>query len=76
MRDVSEDTVKQLIESGPLAEFYKTNPIERPQKDYPLDCEYLAVCEVIRHEERVKPLVPKEQNPGRDTKSLLFPAYV
>ena len=62
---VSENTVKQLIDSGPLAEFYEIKPIGKPQKDYPLDGEYPAVCEVIRREERVKPLVPKEQNPGR-----------
>ncbi len=63
--DVSENTVRQLIDSGPLAEFYEIKPAGKPQKDYPLSCEYPSVCEVIRHEEKVKPLVPKEQNPGR-----------
>ena len=63
--DVSEDTVKQLIDSGPLAEFYEIRGPKGPQSDYPLPVDFPAVCEVTRQEEKVKPLVSKEQNPGR-----------
>jgi len=62
---VSEDTVRQLIDSGPLAEFYEIECPGDSQKDYPLGHDFPAVCEVVRQEEKVKPLVPKEQNPGR-----------
>ena len=64
-KDVSEGTVKQLIDSGPLSEFYETEDSKGPQRDYPLVHDFPAVCEVIRQEEKVKPLVSKEQNPGR-----------
>ncbi|MFC1675434.1 ATP-binding protein [Planctomycetota bacterium] len=64
-KDVSEGTVKQLIDSGPLSEFYEIEDSKGPQKDYPLVHGFPAVCEVIRQEEKVKPLVSKEQNPGR-----------
>lgn len=62
---VSEDTVRQLINCGPLAEFYEIRGPTGPQEDYPLPLDFPAVCEVMRREEKVKPLVPKEQNPGR-----------
>ena len=62
---ISEDTVEQLIESGPLAEFYEIHEANNPQKEYLLDYDFPAVCEVVRQEETVKPLVPQEQNPGR-----------
>ncbi|MBC8509622.1 MAG: ATP-binding protein, partial [Chloroflexi bacterium] len=32
---------------------------------YKLNQKFPAVCEIIRQEERVKPLIPKEQNPGK-----------
>ncbi|MCP4612955.1 MAG: ATP-binding protein [Planctomycetes bacterium] len=69
---VSEDTVRQLIDSGPLSEFYEIQKAggpraegKWPQKEYLLEHDFPAVCEVIRQEETVKPLVSKEQNPGR-----------
>jgi len=62
---VSEDTVRQLINCGPLAEFYELRGLSGPRQDYPLPYEFAAVCELTRREEKVKPLVPKEQNPGR-----------
>ena len=69
---VSKDTVKQLIDSGPLTEFYDIKEVKGPQdkvicpqEEYPLDCDFPAVCEVVRQEETVKPLISKEQNPGR-----------
>lgn len=62
---VSEDTVRQLISSGPLAEFYDLSDSTLPQRSFDLPCQFRAVCEVIRQEERVKPLIPQEQNPGR-----------
>jgi len=62
---VSEDTVKQLIDSGPLAEFYEIRDNKGPQEEYLLGCDFPAVCEVVHQEETVKPLISKEQNPGR-----------
>ena len=62
---VSEETVKQLVNCGPLAEFYEIRGPQGPRPDYPLPVDFPAVCEVTRQEEKVKPLVSKEQNPGR-----------
>ena len=62
---VSEHTVGQLINSGPLAEFYEFKKPEKPQEVYNLDNHYPYICEVIRQEEKIKPLIPKEENPGR-----------
>ena len=47
---VSADTVKQLIDSGPLAELYQIedNKDSQPQQEYPLDHDFPAVCEVVR----------------------------
>ena len=63
---VTEDTVKQLIDSGPLSEFYEIQKAggprgegKWPQKEYLLEHDFPAVCEVIRQEETVKPLVSK-----------------
>jgi len=64
-RGVSEDTVRQLINSGPLAEFYDLGDSTRRKGPFDLPCRFRAVCEVIRQEEQVKPLIPPEQNPGR-----------
>ena len=58
--DISEDTVKQLIETGPLAEFYNFIP----NTSFKFDSTFSAVSEVIRQEEVVEPLVPKELNPN------------
>ena len=61
--------MKQLIDSGPLAEFYKFQPIMPDSgnhfKKYQLTHAYDAICEVVRQEQRVKPLVTKQENPGR-----------
>lgn len=62
---ISEDTVRQLIDSGPLAEFYEIAEPRGPLNKYGLGFNFPAICEVIHQEERVKPLIPKEQNPGR-----------
>ena len=71
-KDTAKQLVKQLIDSGPLIEFYKIqeakgsqDKIINPQGEYFLDYDFPAVCEVVRQEETVKPLVSKEQNPGR-----------
>jgi len=62
---VSKNIVQQLIGSGPLVEFYKIKEVKGPQEKYLLDYDFPTICEVIRQEEKVKPLVSKEQNPGR-----------
>lgn len=59
---VSADTVYQLIEAGPLQEFYDIIPEGKFLEDYELPEEYRAACEVIRYEEKVKPLVSQDQN--------------
>ena len=71
-KDTAKQLVKQLVDSGPLIEFYEFEENKGPQskakgpkKEYLLDCDFPAVCEVVRQEETVKPLVSKEQNPGR-----------
>ena len=58
--DITEDTVKQLIETGPLSEFYKFIP----SNNFKFDNSFSAISEVIRQEEVVEPLVPKELNPN------------
>jgi len=62
---LSEDTVRQLINSGPLAEFYDLKALAEVRDSFDLPLDFPAICEVIRQEQRGKPLVPKEQNPGR-----------
>lgn len=62
---VSEDTVRQLINSGPLSEFYDLKKPANARDSYDLPQRFPAICEVIRQEERVKPLIRKEENPGR-----------
>ena len=71
-KDTAKQLVKQLVDSGPLIEFYKIQEVKvpqdkviNPQGEYLLDYDFPAVCEVVRQEETVKPLVSKEQNPGR-----------
>ena len=62
---VSEETVRQLIDSGPLAEFYKDPKLKGSQENYGLDLDFPAICEVVRQEENVKPLVPRKHNPKK-----------
>ena len=62
---VSEETVQQLINSGPLTEFYGLKEPVSARGSYELPRRFPAVCEVVRQEERVKPLIRKEENPGR-----------
>jgi len=75
---VSKATVKQLVDSGPLYEFYQPSEIKPgdPRKTYDLPDRYPFICELIRQEERVKPLVTEEQNPERIPPLLLFPALL
>ena len=62
---VSEHIVSQLIDSGPLAEFYEFKKPDMSQDVYNLGNHYPYICEVIRQEEKITPVIPKEDNPGR-----------
>ncbi|MFH1614494.1 MAG: ATP-binding protein [Planctomycetota bacterium] len=62
---VSKDTVEQLVNSGPLSEFYEIHETDSVQKEYLLDHDFPAVCEVIRQEKAITPFIPQEENPDR-----------
>ena len=62
---VSRDTVEQLVNSGPLSEFYEIHETDSVQKEYLLDHDFPAVCEVIRQEKAITPFIPQEENPDR-----------
>jgi len=59
---VGGDTVQQLIDAGPLAEFYEFEPQSKPVGPCPLAHDYTCVCEVVRQEEGIEPLVSKLDN--------------
>jgi len=59
---LSENTVRQLIEAGPLAEFYEFTPESNAEDIFKYD--FTSVSEVIRQEAAVEPLIPKEVNPN------------
>lgn len=59
---LSTNLTKQLIENGPLAEFYEfqnTSGIDLDQRSLG---EYNAVCEVLKQEEAIEPLVSRAEN--------------
>lgn len=62
--NVSQDTVRQLIDSGPLSEFYHPVFVEGTDR-YSLPFDFPYVCEIVRREQKVKPLIAREENPGR-----------
>ena len=63
---VSEDTVRATHQFGALGRILRSQGTGGCAQDsYDLPQRFPAICEVIRQEERVKPLIRKEENPGR-----------
>lgn len=62
--EVSVDTVRQLMDSGPLSEFYHPKLIGELDT-YKLPFDFPCVCEIVRREQKIKPFISREQNPGR-----------
>ncbi len=56
------ETARQLIESGPLSEFYTFESMEDYEQQTGLDQGFKAVCELVRQEEGIEPLVSREEN--------------
>jgi hypothetical protein len=59
--DISQETVDSLITNGPLAPFYEFKETDVSEVSYTA---FGAVCEIIRYEEALRPLVPKDRNPN------------
>ena len=58
--EISPETVEALVTNGPLGPFYHFARRGATPWDYG---GFSAGCEILRHEETLKPLVPAERNP-------------
>ncbi|GMU20520.1 MAG: hypothetical protein AMXMBFR13_06170 [Phycisphaerae bacterium] len=59
---ISAGTVHQLIDAGPLAEFYDCRQTEGLEDRCALDHPFDSICELVRQEEGIEPLVSREDN--------------
>ena len=59
---LSDETVRQLIDAGPLAEFYEFEPPNQAARQYEFEQHFNAISEVVRHEEALEPLISREDN--------------
>jgi len=70
--DIDEETVKTMIEHGPISAYYEM--IRSEKRDFPTE-HLQAVAEIIRSEERVDPQVPIELNVNLKHLRLYYAVY-